>query len=243
MLNRDEWVVPLFYSSKPRFTHRASAAICRTVIRWPTHQLSLCGAACRNEPAAVWLGDHRGRDDGALTAPVRSLPSGRVEQPTQSLTAPARDRTFTRYSIVRSALFGTSSRSAGSTFPVVGATSAHAANARSCVTMLHDQNIAPAINVIHIMHVDNRPLGFNYFLQRKCCCVQTLCDAAAFYRFYKVICKQLSDPLPQGLMHGIPTSSKRWRYSTIKYMPIVEGFYPLNKTLIVRWFLDFVFFH
>lgn len=50
----------------------ASAAICRTVIRWPTHQLSLCGAACRNEPAAVWLGDHRGRDDGALTAPRRA---------------------------------------------------------------------------------------------------------------------------------------------------------------------------
>lgn len=25
-------------------------------------------------------------------------------------------------------------------------------------------------------------------------------------------------------------------------MPIVEGFYPLNKTLIIRWFLDFVFF-
>lgn len=158
----------------------ASAAICRTVISWPTHQLSLCGAACRDEPAAVWLGDHRGRDDGALTAP---------EQPTQSLTAPARDRTFTRYSIVRSALFGTSSRSAGSTFPVVGATSAHAANARSCVTMLHDQNIAPAINVIHIhiMYVDHRPLGFIYFLQRKCCFVKHFVMrqlSTAFIRFY-----------------------------------------------------------
>lgn len=166
MLHRDERVVPLFYSSKPRFTHRISNL---------SHRYSLTNASavalwCRLSCVSVETSQQQcdwGITVAAMTGHSRRYrPAVLSNRHNHWLHAPARDRTFTRYSRVRSALFGTSSRSAGSTFPVVGATSAHAANARSCVTMLHDQNIAPAINVILIMHVDHRPLAFIYFLQR-----------------------------------------------------------------------------